>query len=145
MRIAVKAGDSPKIYALVRDIYGNPLEAEASDFTAFKYSVYKIVAGNRIAVPGFTDITIPAANYKKPPVDYPDNISGLSTSEIAEKYNVEVFPYIVENGAWKSPFTDYNSLYELAVNLVYSMEDPALTGTALIDKSFTVQVSVGAA
>lgn len=143
MKVFVKPNDSPKFYALVRDIYGDPILAEPSDLTTFSYTVCKVVSGARVPVEGFVDVPIPDTNWKNPLEDYPDNIQGLSTADKAAKYNVEVFPYKAVDGSWVSPFTDPNSLYELTVNIVYNMNDPALEGFALIDKSFVIQVSVG--
>ena len=146
MRIFVNPNDSPKIYALLRDIYGQPIGASVDDIQVFSYTVNKIVSGSRVPVEGFVDVPLdPTICYHETLQAYPDNIQGLSTAEKAAKYNVEVFPYKDVSGSWVSPFTDPNSLYELVVNITYSMDDDALVGAALIDKSFIVSISVGAA
>lgn len=146
MKIFVNPGDSPKIYALLRDIYGQPLSAAPEDITSFTYSVNKIVSGLRVPVEGFTEVPLALSDcYHQTLQNYPDNIQGLSTSEKADKYNVEVFPYKKADGKWISPFSDPNSVYELTVNITYSMDDSALVGSATIDKAFTITISVGAA
>lgn len=146
LRISVKAGDSPKIYTLLRNIYGEPLDVAVDDLSEFTYSVYRVLQGARYPVENFVDVPIPVSCFHQEPVPYPENIVGLSTAEKNANYNVEVFPYLrttVEGVSyWVSPFTIPGGLYELKINIRYTMDDPALEGVALIDKSFVVQVSV---
>lgn len=147
MTITVQSGDSPKIYALVRDIYGNAISLENNAIIAFKYSVYKIVSGVRVAVEGFSEVDIPTTCYHKDTAAYPSNITGLTTSEIQDGYNIELFPYIAKetNGdaVWESPFKDAGTTYEINVILRYIMSDAALVGSASINKTFSVRVLVG--
>ena len=147
MNIYVKPKDSPKIYALVRDIYGDPLGIEATDLIKFTYSVYQVTAGTRYPVEGFVGVDIQPSNYYPETQTYPENIQGLSTIERAEGYNVEVFPYktgsttISGHTVWESPFTE-QGVYELVVDMSYLMNDVALEGTSVINKTFSVQVRV---
>lgn len=144
MAIIIDKDDSPKFYMFVRDIYGNTLGATRSDFTELKYSIYKYVSGVRTAVDGFTNINISSDNYYTQPQQYPSTIKGLSNEEIESGYNLTFFPYKItqDNGVdvWSSPFSETNALYEIVVTMAYQMTDPALTGTALLKRNFTISV-----
>lgn len=147
--ITVKKDDSPKIYALLSDIYGAPLSLPSESIDSFKYSVYKIVSSKRIPVEGFTDVDIDLAScYHREPKQYPERISGINTSDMRLGYNVEVFPYrlteVNDTPIWSSPFNVAGLQYEIDVTLRYYMTDVALSGSGYINKTFTVRVRVEA-
>ena len=144
--LTIQAGDAPKIYAFLSDIYGEVLSIPVDDIETFKYSVFRVVSGARIPVDGFVDIDLPPVCYHEEAAPYPDTIVGLSTAEIEKGYNVEVFPYTLdsETNEWRSPFTNPGSQYQLVVTLRYAMQDPALAGTGYINKTFSVRINVGA-
>ena len=147
MSITVKSGDSPKFYALLKDIYGDALGVSSNELDEFSYSVYRVVNGERFPVAGFVDVEIPASCYHQPPENAPSGLATISGGSFDE-YNVEIFPYrAVENDGvleWKSPFiaeTAQGAAYDRVVKMRYLMDDSALSGAAYIDKSFTVRVN----
>ncbi|MBQ9875370.1 MAG: hypothetical protein IJM30_13025 [Thermoguttaceae bacterium] len=145
MTVNVKAGDSPKFYAMIRDIYGDPLSVSAAELDEFSYTVYKVAGGRRFPVEGFVDVPIDSSCYHVEPLDVPTGLVGDSF----EEYNVEIFPYraVEVDGVseWVSPFSEVNANYDLAVKMRYAMGDPALDGTAFINKEFAIRINVSEA
>lgn len=142
LTVVVPVDDSPKFYYMLRDIYGNPIGLKPSDFTSLSYTVYKSESNSLIPVDGFENVAISPEQYHETPLPYPDNIKGVTASELEAGYNLEVFPYAkAETGnVWKSPFAQLNATYVLAVTASYYMTDSALLDVNLIAKTYSVTV-----
>ncbi len=140
--ISVQINDSPKLYFLLKDIYGEALALERADFDSLSYSVVKIQGGVEYPVDGFSKITTGLVWYPNAQ-EYPENIKGLTSAEKEEGYNLIVFPYDDVDGAWKSPFNEANATYNLIVELAYFMNDAALTGASLYERSYRVRITTG--
>lgn len=136
--ITIKTNDSPKFYFSFKDIYGEPLEINATDFTVLKYSVSRKIANSLYPVEGYADVAIPASNWKNPPEEYPASVVGVGESSTV--YNLELFPYTKVDGKWTSPFSLRNETYCLTVSLAYYMSDDALDGTAIYERSESVTI-----
>ena len=141
LSLSIDRNDSPKFYFSFQDIYGNALAIEREDLVELKYSVSKMVAGRLYPVENYENLDIPIANWKSEPEPYPRNIVGTSASGAG--YNLELFPYSNENGEWKSPFSEPNTVYYLAATIAYYMSDPALTDAALFRRSISVKITTG--
>ena len=89
----------------------------------------------------YESVDVPIANWKSVPAEYPSNIVGVSRSGAG--YNLELFPYSNENGEWKSPFSEPNTVYYLAATIAYYMSDSALTDEALFRRSISVRITTG--
>lgn len=144
MAIIINKNDSPKFYLYVQDIYNEPLGIEPSDFEELSYTISKVSGVNRIPIEKFTNVTIPSDHFYKEPQPYPDNIKNVTDLNKSTGYNLKFFPYVAvsQDGdpVWKSPFSDSNSLYEIAIKLTYYMKDDALEGTALLTRTLTIDV-----
>lgn len=140
--INVQAGDSPKLYFYLRDIYGNPLDLELNEFEELSYSVAIMHNGVAYPLEDYQEIT-DGLVWESTPQTYPENASG---SKSADGWNLCVFPYVPpeESGdPWISPFSEKNATYVLNVNLAYFMNDPALEGAARYRRSYKVKIVTG--
>lgn len=141
--VNVQAGDSPKLYFYLRDIYGNPLDLDLSEFEELSYSVAIMHNGVAYPLEDYQNIT-DGLVWNATPQDYPENASGAKSSV---GWNLCVFPYVppeANGDAWISPFSEKNATYVLSVNLAYYMQDPALDGAAKYRRSYKVRVVTGA-
>lgn len=142
LTVIVPVNDSPKFYYMLRDIYGDPLDIAPDDFVSLNYTVYQNFSGVLTPIESFQNIPIPTSQFYTTAQSYPTNIKGVTSSELEDGYNLEVFPYAETNsdGAWESPFTQQNATYVLSVTVSYYMTDPALSGSNLIAKTYSVTV-----
>lgn len=140
--IGIQIKDSPKMFFLLKDIYGDVLTLEQSAFYKLSFSVVKIQSGSEYPVEGYTDVTTGLV-WNSSAQEYPENIKGLTAAEKAEGYNLVVFPYRVEDGAWVSPFTEANATYNLIVTVEYNMQDDALASTSKYHREYRVRITTG--
>ena len=142
LTVVVPVNDSPKFYYMLRDIYGAPLDIAPDDFVSLTYTVYQSFSGVLSPVEGFQNVPIPASQFYTTAQSYPANIKGVTSSELEDGYNLEVFPYVETNsdGVWESPFAQLNATYVLSVTASYYMTDSALSGANLIAKTYSVTV-----
>ena len=132
-----------KLYFFLRDIYNESLFSDGHDINTAQYSVYGVTTiGIEEPIEGFTNIEIPDANIFATPQTYPTNIIGLSAAEKTAGYNLVIFPCIAVTNEqntteWKTPFSNDYMNYRIQIDIIYSMEDDALDGAALLSKRFS--------
>lgn len=149
MAILINQGDAPKFYLYLDDIYGNALSVDSSDFLSLNFSIYTVVGETKTPIEGYENQEIPreyfyVAGQGETLPAYPSTIKGITSSERAKGYNLKFFPYVADDidgtDTWTTPFNQPNTTYEIDVNFSYYMEDDALDGVAVLNRTIPIIV-----
>ena len=140
--INVQTGDSPKIYARLADIYGEPFELQREEFDSLSYSVYRVAGGALYPLDGFTNVDDGLVWYDEAQ-DFPENVLGITEADREGGYNLVVYPYVAVDEVWTSPFSERNTTYMLVVKATYFMADDALDGAARHTRELKIRVVTG--
>lgn len=145
--VLINQGDAPKFYLYLRDIYGDALAVDSSDFLSLTFTIYTVIGETKTPIEGYENVEIPreyfiVAEQGEQLPAYPSTIKGITSAERATGYNLKLFPYVAESVSgtetWTTPFNQPNTTYELDINMSYVMEDDALEGSAVLVRTIPI-------